>query len=71
MPLAQHEGRIRLRQLLDRASVEAFGNDGEADLSNVFYPDPENRTLTLQARGGSAWIRRARIHRLRSIYGAR
>jgi fructan beta-fructosidase len=48
------QGRIRLRILVDRTSVEVFANDGRISMATCFVPTPENRRLTLNAHGGTA-----------------
>ncbi len=56
-PLAPADGgRIRLRVLLDRASVEVFANDGCVALSNCFLPRPEARRASFFVSGGTARI---------------
>jgi sucrose-6-phosphate hydrolase SacC (GH32 family) len=70
-PLPSVENRIRLRVLLDRTSVEAFGNDGQSDLSVVFFPAPLNRTVSLTVEGGQARIRRLEVHELRSGFSSK
>lgn len=51
-PLALVNNRIRLRILLDRSSIEVFGNDGQLSLTNLFFPDASNRQIKLFAEGG-------------------
>lgn len=63
-PLPRLNGGINLRILLDRTSIEVFGNRGQADLSGVFYPDPAKRELTLTVPG-SARILKLAVHELR------
>ena len=67
-PVACPDGRLHLRVLLDRASIEVFGNHGEADLSGIFFPHPENRGLSLVAEGGAATLDRLEIRELRSVW---
>jgi fructan beta-fructosidase len=37
-PLAPVDGKIRLRVLIDRSSIEVFGNDGAVTMSSCFIP---------------------------------
>ena len=67
-PLPLIDGRLQLRLLLDRTSIEIFGNRGVADISGVFFPDPANRALTLSAVGGPATLTRLIAHELRSAW---
>lgn len=64
-PLPAVDGRVRLRLLLDRTSVEVFGNDGQCDLSGVFYPNPSNRRMSLTVEGDAAEIVRLSVRELR------
>ncbi|HEX2971337.1 MAG TPA: GH32 C-terminal domain-containing protein, partial [Tepidisphaeraceae bacterium] len=40
-PLEAKDGRLTMRLLVDRASVEAFGNEGKLSLSSCFVPQAE------------------------------
>lgn len=62
------DGRLRLRVLIDRTSIEAFVNGGQSDLSGVYFPDPGDQTLSLTVEGGSASIHRLVVHELKSIW---
>ena len=68
VPLALTDGRLALRVLLDRTSIELFGNRGEVTHSGVFYPDPANRDLSLMVQGGAARIERLAVRELKSIW---
>ena len=61
-------GRLKLRILVDRTSVEVFANDGEYVMPNCFVPKVEDRSLALYAVGGRARVVSLRIHRLQSIW---
>ncbi len=52
LPLEQ--GRLRLRVLVDRSSVEAFADDGRAVISDRVFPRPTSRNVALFADGGKA-----------------
>lgn len=62
------KGRIRLRLLVDRTSIEAFGNGGAVSMSSCFLPDPAQPALGLYALGGPARIVRLAVHPLRSAW---
>ncbi|OWK43877.1 glycoside hydrolase family 32 protein [Fimbriiglobus ruber] len=51
VPLAPVDGKIRLRVLLDRGSVEVFGNDGRVALSAAYVAPPAKTSLAAFARG--------------------
>jgi len=67
-PLAPVNGRIQLQILLDRTSLEVFGNDGRVSFTSCFLPKPENRSLEVYATGGVAKIVSLRVFELRSIW---
>ena len=62
------EGRIKLRILVDRTSIETFVNDGEAALPCCFVPKKQDTGLELYAKGGNAKIRSLRVSKLKSIW---
>ena len=64
------DGRLSLRVLIDRTSIEAFVNGGEADVSSVYFPDMADPTLSLTVEGGPVQIHRLAVHELRSIWPA-
>lgn len=68
VPLPLLGGRLHLRVLLDRTSIEIFGNRGVADLSGVFFPDPADRSLSLVAQGGDATLEHLAAHELRPAW---
>ncbi len=53
-PLALDQGRLRLQVLVDRSSVEVFGNDGLAVISERIFPDPRSLGVAAYAEGGEA-----------------
>jgi sucrose-6-phosphate hydrolase SacC (GH32 family) len=69
-PLPLINGKLQLRLILDRTSIEVFGNNGVADISGVFFPDPANRKMSLAAVGGEATLTRAVAHEMRSAWPA-
>lgn len=66
-PLEPQDGRIALRILVDRTSVEVFAGGGRVQMASCFLPDSQ-RSLRLEAVGGSATIRSLRVWPLRSIW---
>jgi len=62
------EKRIRLQILVDRTSIELFGNDGRVSLSSCFLPDLENRSLSVFADGGTVKLRSLEVYELNSIW---
>jgi len=41
-PLAPEQGKIKLHIFMDSCSVEVFGNDGRAVISDLIFPDPQS-----------------------------
>ncbi|MEP6671471.1 MAG: sulfatase-like hydrolase/transferase [Chthoniobacter sp.] len=68
LALAPVDGKLILRALLDRTSIELFGNRGEVTFSGIFYPAADNRRLVLTVQGGSAYIAKLAVHELKSIW---
>jgi sucrose-6-phosphate hydrolase SacC (GH32 family) len=54
--------------LVDRTSIEIFGNDGRVYLPLGAVLDPGNRSLSVSARGGEARIERLELFELRSVW---
>jgi sucrose-6-phosphate hydrolase SacC (GH32 family) len=66
--LAPEHGRIKLHVLVDRTSVEVFGNDGRLSMSSCFLPATENRSLATFSVGGTATIVALKVYRLKSAW---
>jgi fructan beta-fructosidase len=67
--LAADDGRIRLRILVDRASIEVFANDGEVYMPMDALPeDGQAKTLELFTEGGTARVRSLAVRELESIW---
>jgi sucrose-6-phosphate hydrolase SacC (GH32 family) len=69
--LSPDRGTVRLRFLADRASLEIFGNDGQLYMPMAALAPAENRTLTVQARGGAARLLAFAGHELKSAWASR
>ena len=67
-PLALIDGTIRLRVLLDRTSVEAYGNDGTVYVPYVDFPAEENLSLSATCDVGEANVSYLRVHELKSSW---
>jgi len=63
-----NKGRLRLRILVDRTSVELFANDGEWVMPNCFVPKLDDHSLALYAEGGRARVDKLTIRRVKSIW---
>ncbi len=59
---------LHLHVFVDRSSVEVFGNEGRAVLSNRIYPNQASQYIELFAVGGSAKLKRLDAWELASIW---
>jgi len=62
------QGKIKLEILLDRTSLEIFGNDGRISLSFCFLPDARKRNLKIYSSRGSIRIVSLKVYKLGSIW---
>ncbi len=69
-PLAPIAGKITLQILLDRTTIEVFGNDGRISMPTCFLPDLSNRSLSVYAVGGEARLISLEVYELRSAWPA-
>lgn len=67
-PLEPEDGRITLRILVDRTSIEVFANAGRVQMANLFLPDDDKRDLAVYATGGPAKAPSVAVWELRSIW---
>ena len=61
-------GRIRLRILVDRTSIEVFGNGGKVSLTSCYLARPRERSVQAFAVGGPARIVSCETWTLRSAW---
>jgi fructan beta-fructosidase len=67
-PLSPSDGRVTLRVLVDRSSVEVFANDGARVLTHQIFPDSTSDGVAAFAAGGSARLVSLDAWSLRSIW---
>lgn len=67
-PLTPVDGRIRLRILVDRTSVEVFANDGLVSMASCGLPNPEGKALAVYVVGGTAKVASLGVWELRSVW---
>lgn len=67
-PLAPQNGTIQLQILVDRISIEAFGNAGELSMTSYFLPDLDNADVGIYAEGGTATLVSLKVHELKSSW---
>jgi len=62
------QNKIKLQILVDRTSIEVFGNEGRVSMSSCFVPDQENTRLGIYASGGEAAVVSMGVYELRSAW---
>jgi len=67
-PLGLKDGKLALRILVDRTSVEVFGNGGELAIPSCFLPDENDLDLEFYSAGGAAHIVSSNVYPMRSIW---
>jgi fructan beta-fructosidase len=67
-PLAPVSGEIQLEMLVDRTSIEIFGNQGRIYMPMGVIPPDDNKSLEIYARGGLARILSLEVYPMRSIW---
>ncbi len=66
--LAPEDGRVEVRVLLDRTSVEVFGNHGLVSISKCMLPNDSKPPLVLSVVGGKAKLHRLTLHTVKSMW---
>jgi fructan beta-fructosidase len=67
-PLEPVGERIRLRILVDRGSIEIFGNDGRVAISVAAMPRPDDQAVELSTKGGDLIVYSLSVGKLRSAW---
>ncbi len=67
-PLSPGGGKLQLRILVDRGSVEVFANHGCVAISTGHIPKDENQTLEWVSREGAARIESLTVFEMRSAW---
>lgn len=67
-PVALENGRLRLRVLVDRTSVEVFAQGGRVSMTSCFLPRAKDTALTVFADGGRARLRSMTVRNLKSAW---
>lgn len=65
-PLEAVNGRITLEIVVDRTSIEVFGNEGKVVMSSCFLPNKQDDGLSLCSAGGNAKVIRMTVYELES-----
>jgi len=61
-------GRVHLRIIVDRSSVEVFANDGRIAITDQVFPDAESDKIQAFSTGGRAQLDQLKIWQLKSIW---
>ncbi|MHC4150381.1 MAG: GH32 C-terminal domain-containing protein [Planctomycetota bacterium] len=67
-PLKPIDGTIKLQILVDRTSLEVFGNDGLFSMSSCMIPEDDDKSIGVFCRGGEANIKSLAVWELNSIW---
>lgn len=67
-PLEPLAGRLSLRVLVDRTSIEVFAGDGLVTLCSCFLPDLADRSLGLYVKSGRATVKSLSVCELRPAW---
>lgn len=67
-PLEPVNGRISLRILVDRMSLEVFGNGGRLAMTSYFKPAADKHGIEAYALQGSVRLISVKVHEVRSIW---
>jgi sucrose-6-phosphate hydrolase SacC (GH32 family) len=64
------EGKIRLRLLVDRTSIDVFGDDGRLYMPMGVIIPSDNFSLEVYSKGGRAKINSLEVHELKSAWNS-
>ncbi len=67
-PLKPTAKRVRFQMLVDRSSIELFAGQGQATISRVVFPDPNDSNLSLTTEGGNIRVISLQVNRLESMW---
>ena len=66
--LEPRAGLVEIRVLMDRLSIESFGNRGEVSITNIAYQKGDRPHLEINAVGGEVRIVSLTVQKLKSIW---
>ena len=67
-PRLSTDSVVRMHVLVDRASVELFGDGGATALTDIVFPSRDFTTMKLVVTGGATTLRYATVSSIRSIW---
>jgi fructan beta-fructosidase len=62
------DNKITLHVFVDQSSVEVFGNRGVTVLTDVIFPNPENKQIELYVKNGEARLNSLELYTLKSTW---
>jgi fructan beta-fructosidase len=62
------DGKVRLRILVDRVSIEVFANEGRVYMPIRAIPQPDERGLEVFTKGGKTKLENLEIYELKSVW---
>jgi sucrose-6-phosphate hydrolase SacC (GH32 family) len=68
VPLEPRSGVVGIRVLVDRLSVETFGNRGEVSITTIAHQKPGVPSLVLTTQGGEAAVVSLAVHEIESMW---
>jgi len=68
VPMDAPDGQIALQLLLDRTTIESFGNGGKVSMSSCFLPDAKNMSIGVYTNGAPVKVKKLEVHRLKSSW---
>jgi fructan beta-fructosidase len=68
VPMKLIDGKIRLQMLIDRTSLEIFGNDGWVYMPAGVNVNATDKSCSTLVKGGSAQINSLEVYQLKSIW---
>ncbi|MHC4756105.1 MAG: glycoside hydrolase family 32 protein, partial [Planctomycetota bacterium] len=66
--LSPVNGKLKLRILVDRTSIEVFANDGEVSMTSCFLPKEKSTGLDFYTKDVNVTIRSLRVSKLKSSW---
>jgi sucrose-6-phosphate hydrolase SacC (GH32 family) len=67
-PLNLNHGQLRLHVLVDRSSIEVFGNDGKVNITCQIFPEDTDTLVSLHAVNGPVKIKKLDFWTIKSIW---
>ncbi|MGG3622294.1 glycoside hydrolase family 32 protein [Bacillus gobiensis] len=68
-PLEPVDGHVKMRILVDRSSVELFGNDGQVSITDQIFPKGSSDGIELFSSDGDVTLESLHVYPLNRIWG--